>query len=281
MSLTATEVGEEAGLHRSASSPPAAAFSLAGKVALVAGGGSRGAGIGTGRATAIVFARAGARVLVVDRDLDAADDTVAAITAEGGEAVSFGTDLASAQGCAEMVAHVVQRWGRLDVLHNNVGIEGPGSVVDLDLARWDAVMEVNVKSIVLASRAAVPVIARGGGGAIVNTSSIAAFRPHGMTPYSTSKGAVIALSRAMAVDHAGQGIRVNCIAPGPLYTPMVAGGMTPELRERRRNASPLRIEGTGWDVAHAALFLASDEARYVTGVVLPVDGGVSVSSPDR
>jgi NAD(P)-dependent dehydrogenase (short-subunit alcohol dehydrogenase family) len=266
------------GPRASGAYPP---FSLAGKVALVAGGGSRGAGVGTGRAAAVVFARAGARVLVVDRDVDAAQETVSLIEHDGGEAVPFRTDLTSPDGCAEMVAHAVDRWGRLDVLDNNVGIEGSGSVVDVDLARWDTVMDVNVKSIVLASRAAVPVMARAGGGAIVNTSSIAALRPHGMTPYSTSKGAVIALTRAMAHDHAGQGIRVNCIAPGPLYTPMVAAGMTAELRERRRNASLLRIEGTGWDVGYAALFLVSDEARYVTGVVLPVDGGVCVSSPDR
>lgn len=180
-----------------------------------------------------------------------------------------------------MVARVIDLWGRLDVLHNNVGIEGPGSVVNLDLARWDTVMDVNVKTIVLAGRAAVPAMAQGGGGAIVNTSSVAAFRPHGMTPYSTSKGAVIALTRAMALDLAPQKIRVNCIAPGPLYTPMVAKGMTAKLRERRRRASPMRIEGTGWDVGHASLFLVSDQAQYITGVVLPVDGGVSITGPDR
>jgi NAD(P)-dependent dehydrogenase (short-subunit alcohol dehydrogenase family) len=125
-------------------------------------------------------------------------------------------------------------------------------------------------------------MAKGGGGAIVNISSISALRPRGLTPYTVSKGAVIALTRAMAVDHAAQGIRVNCIAPGPVYTPMVyAAGMSPELRDQRRRASPLGIEGTGWDIAHAALFLASDEARYVTGVVLPVDGGVTLTSASR
>jgi NAD(P)-dependent dehydrogenase (short-subunit alcohol dehydrogenase family) len=121
-----------------------------------------------------------------------------------------------------------------------------------------------------------------GGGSIVNVSSIAALRPRGMTAYSTSKGAVIALSQAMAVDHARQGIRVNCIAPGPIYTPMVyAAGMAPALREARRDASMLGIEGTGWDIGLAAVFLASDESRYVTGVVLPVDGGVLLRGPAR
>jgi NAD(P)-dependent dehydrogenase (short-subunit alcohol dehydrogenase family) len=125
-------------------------------------------------------------------------------------------------------------------------------------------------------------MARGGGGAIVNIASIAALRPSRLTPYATSKGAVIALTRAMAVDHAREGIRVNCVAPGPVYTPMVyAGGMSEELRERRKAASLLGVEGEGWDVGHAVVFLASDEARYITGVVLPVDGGVLLRGPDR
>jgi NAD(P)-dependent dehydrogenase (short-subunit alcohol dehydrogenase family) len=125
-------------------------------------------------------------------------------------------------------------------------------------------------------------MAAGGGGAIVNISSISALRPKGLTPYSASKGAVIALTKAMAVDHARQGIRVNCIAPGPVFTPMVSGrGMAPELREMRKNASLLKVEGTGWDIGYAALFLVSDEARYITGIVLPVEGGVLLGSPGR
>ena len=143
-------------------------------------------------------------------------------------------------------------------------------------------MRVNVTSMMLTSKHAVPAMARGGGGAIVNISSISALRPRGLTPYTVSKGAVIALTRAMAIDHAPQGIRVNCIAPGPVYTPMVSSdGMSPDLRERRRRASPLGIEGSGWDIGNAALFLVSDEARYVTGVVLPVDGGVTLTSASR
>jgi NAD(P)-dependent dehydrogenase (short-subunit alcohol dehydrogenase family) len=144
------------------------------------------------------------------------------------------------------------------------------------------VVAVNVRTVVNASRAVIPVMADGGGGAIVNLSSISAIRPRGLTPYTTAKGAVLALTRAMAIDHAGQGIRVNAIAPGPLYTPMVAAaGMPAEVRERRRAASPLGVEGTGWDVGYAALYLVSDEARYITGCTLTVDGGVSIRSPDR
>jgi NAD(P)-dependent dehydrogenase (short-subunit alcohol dehydrogenase family) len=181
-----------------------------------------------------------------------------------------------------MVDEAVRRWGRLDILDNNVGIGSRGSVVDIDEAEWDRVMKVNVTSMMLTGKHAVPAMARTGGGAIVTISSISALRPRGLTAYSASKGAVIALTRAMAIDHAAQNVRVNCIAPGPVYTPMVyAAGMPADLRERRRQASPLGIEGTGWDIGYAALFLVSDEARYITGVVLPVDGGVTIASPSR
>ena len=261
---------------------PPAQRRLDGKVAVVTGGGSRAAGIGTGRAAAILFARHGARVVVVDRDEAAANETVDMIAAEGGEAVAVAADLTVEDDCTAMAAAAVGRWGRIDVLDNNVGIEGPGTILDATSEDWDRVMAVNVRTIVQASRAVVPVMATGGGGSIVNLSSISALRPRGLTPYTAAKGAVIALTRAMAIDHAAAGIRVNCIAPGPIYTPMVyAAGMADELRDRRRAASPLGIEGTGWDVGYAALFLVSDEARYITGTVLPVDGGVSIRSPDR
>lgn len=255
---------------------------LAGKVAIVTGGGSRAAGIGTGRAAAVLFARHGARVLVVDRHLDAAQETVSAIEEDGGVGTAFQADVLAQEDCQAMVQEAVGRWGRLDILDNNIGLEGKGTLLEVDDPSWDTVIAVNVKTVVQASRAAIPAMTRGGGGAIVNISSIAAFRPRGLTPYTTAKGAVIALTRAMAIDHGPAGIRVNCIAPGPIYTPMVSsGGMDEALRERRRAASPLGVEGTGWDVGHAAVFLVSDEARYVTGAVLPVDGGVSVRSPDR
>lgn len=255
---------------------------LDGKVAIVTGAGSRAEGIGNGRAAAVLFAREGARVLLVDQHREAAEATLAMIGAEGGAAAAFEADVTRSADCRAMVEDAVRRWGRLDILDNNVGIGGRGTVVDVGEAEWERVMRVNVTGMMLASKHAIPAMAAGGGGAIVNISSISALRPRGLTPYSASKGAVIALTRAMAVDHAHQGIRVNCIAPGPVYTPMVyADGMSEELRERRRRASPLGIEGTGWDVGHAALFLVSDEARYITGVVLPVDGGVTLTSASR
>jgi NAD(P)-dependent dehydrogenase (short-subunit alcohol dehydrogenase family) len=255
---------------------------LAGKVAIVTGAGSRAEGIGNGRAAAILFAREGARVLLVDQSAEAAEATRAIIAKEGGEAAVLAADVTRADHCRGMVDEAVQRWGKLDILDNNVGIGGRATVVEADEAEWDHLMKVNVTSMMLTSKHAIPAMVRAGGGAIVNISSISALRPRGLTPYSVSKGAVIALTRAMAVDHAGDGIRVNCIAPGPVYTPMVyAGGMSEELRERRRRASPLGIEGTGWDIGYAALFLVSDEARYVTGVVLPVDGGVTLTSAAR
>jgi NAD(P)-dependent dehydrogenase (short-subunit alcohol dehydrogenase family) len=255
---------------------------LENKVAIVTGAGSRAAGIGNGRATAILFAREGAKVLLVDNSAAAAEETLKMIKEEGGEAEIFVADVSQADDCRAMVEQAVSRWGRLDILDNNVGIGCAGSVVIVEEKDWDRTMMVNVKSMMLTGKFAVPAMATGGGGSIINISSISALRPRGLTAYSASKGAVIALTRAMAIDHAKEGIRVNCIVPGPVYTPMVyAGGMSEELRERRRLASPLKIEGTGWDIGYAAVFLASDEARYITGVILPVDGGVSIASPSR
>ena len=257
---------------------------LAGKVAIVTGGGARGDGIGNGRAAAILLARAGAHVLVVDREGKAAERTVAMIEEhDGAAAAALEVDVATDEGCAAMVRTALERWGRLDVLDNNVGIGSRGSVVEETQERWDRVMRINVATMFLASKHAVPAMSSGDdGGAIVNVSSISALRPRGLTAYSTSKGAVIALTRAMAVDHAPAGIRVNCVAPGPVYTPMVtAGGMSDEARERRRKASLLGIEGTGWDIGNAVCFLASARARYITGQVLVVDGGVTVAGPAR
>ena len=252
---------------------------LEGKVALVTGAGSRNEGIGNGRAAAILFAREGAKVLLADRKRDAAEATAAMIRDEGGECAVFEGDVTHEDDCAAMVAEATGRWGRLDILQNNVGIGSAGRVPDVTLADWERVLRVNVTGMMLAAKAAIPAMAANGGGSIVNVSSIAAWRPRGLTPYATSKGAVEALTRGLAADHAREGIRVNCVAPGPVYTPMVyAAGMSDELREARRLASPLKIEGTAWDVAYAALFLASDEARYITGVVLPVDGGVLLTS---
>jgi len=255
---------------------------LAGKVAIVTGAGSQTEGIGNGRAAAILFAREGARVLLVDRKLAAAEETREMIAGERGESSAFEADVTSGDDCRAMVAEAAGRWGGLDILQNNVGIGSSGTVVDIAEEDWERVLRVNVTSMMLAAKHAIPAMIARGGGAIVNISSIASQRPRGLTPYATSKGAVEALTRGLAADHARDGIRVNCIEPGPVYTPMVAvAGMSDEVRERRRLASPLRIEGTGWDIGYASLFLVSDEARYITGVVLPVDGGVLLTARDR
>lgn len=255
---------------------------LEGMVAVVTGAGSSGPGIGNGRATAVLFAREGAKVVLVDNHLERAEETLQMIEKEGGQACAVQADVTRDEDCRRAVEAAVSAYGRVDILDNNVGIGiGSVSVVDVTEENWDRVMAVNVKSMVLMSKHAVPVIAQGGGGSIINISSLSALRPRGLTPYSTSKGAVIALTKAMAVDHARQNIRVNCIAPGPVYTPMVARGMTPEQREVRAKASPLGTEGSAWDTAWAAVYLASPESRWVTGVVLPVDGGLSLVAPAR
>jgi NAD(P)-dependent dehydrogenase (short-subunit alcohol dehydrogenase family) len=252
------------------------------KVAIVTGAGSVASGIGNGRAAAVLFAREGARVLLLDQNPAAAEETREMIRKEGGTAEVFTGDVSRADDCRASVERAVALWGKVDILHNNVGISGRGTILEADEALWDRVMAVNVKSMMLMGKYAVPVMASRKSGSIINISSIAALRPRGLTPYSTSKGAVIALTQAMAVDHAKDGIRVNCVVPGPMYTPMVySRGMSEELRERRKKASPLGIEGTGWDIGYAALFLASDEARYITGVIVPVDGGVILTTAAR
>jgi NAD(P)-dependent dehydrogenase (short-subunit alcohol dehydrogenase family) len=267
----------------SGGSQPADDLGLAGKVAIVTGGGAPDSGIGNGRAAAILLARAAAKVLVVDIEKNAADETVAMIESDGGTALSFVADVADEGQCRAVVEAVVKAFGRLDLLDNNVGIGGRGSVVDTPVQLWRRIMQVNVDSMFFVSRHAIPaMVATAGGGAIVNVSSISALRPRGLTAYSTSKGAVIALTRAMAVDHGPQNIRVNCVAPGPIYTPrMYTQQMTPAGREARRRASVLGIEGLGWDIGHAVRFLLSAQARYITGQALVVDGGASLVGPAR
>jgi NAD(P)-dependent dehydrogenase (short-subunit alcohol dehydrogenase family) len=270
-------------MPETAQSSPLDDAGLAGKVAIVTGGGAAGDGIGNGRAAAILLARAGTKVLVVDRDLTLAERTAAMIAAEGGTAAAHAADLTDENEAKDAVAAAVDRYGRLDFLDNNVGIGSRGSVVDEKPETYRRVMQVNVETMFLMSKHAIPaMIKTAGRGAIVNISSISALRPRGLTTYTASKAAVIGLTRAMAVDHAKDGIRVNCIAPGPMYTPMVyARGMSDEAREQRRRASALGIEGTGWDIGYAVRFLLSDHARYITGHTLVVDGGVTLQAPAR
>jgi NAD(P)-dependent dehydrogenase (short-subunit alcohol dehydrogenase family) len=256
---------------------------LSGKVALISGGGAAGDGIGNGRAAAILLARAGVKVLVADRDLSLAERTADMIRAEAGTAAAQACDVTSEAECSALIDAAVERWGRLDFLDNNVGIGSRGSVVDEKPEEYRRVMQVNVETMFLLSKYAIPaMIKTAKGGAIVNISSISALRPRGLTTYSTSKAAVIGLTQAMAVDHGRDNIRVNCICPGPMYTPMVyARGMSEAARAQRANASVLKTEGTGWDVGHAVKFLLSDYARYITGQVLVVDGGVTLQAPER
>jgi NAD(P)-dependent dehydrogenase (short-subunit alcohol dehydrogenase family) len=256
---------------------------LAGKVALVSGGGAAGDGIGNGRAAAVLLARAGAKVVVADRELALAQHTVDMIVAEGGTTLAAGGDVTNEADCKRLVDTCIDRFGRLDFLDNNVGIGSRGSVVAEKPESYRRVMQVNVESMFLLSKYAIPAIIKtAGGGAIVNISSISALRPRGLTTYTTSKAAVIGLTRAMAVDHGPDNIRVNCICPGPVYTPMIyARGMSEAARAQRAKASLLKIEGTGWDVGHAVRFLLSDHARYITGQVLVVDGGVTLQAPER
>src|SRR5881394_528383 len=217
---------------------------LKGKVAIVAGGGASGAVLGNGQATAILFAREGAKVLCADAVEERAQATVDMIKKEGGAASALRVDVSKAADCKAMVDAALERYGRLDILDNNVGISVRADVLEVTEEQWDKVMAVNVKSIVLTAKYAIPQMIKGGGGSIINISSIAGLRANQSTPYSTSKAAVIGITRSMAGDHGRQGIRVNCIVPGLVYGPMVAPRMDEALRERRRDASLLGTEGT-------------------------------------
>jgi NAD(P)-dependent dehydrogenase (short-subunit alcohol dehydrogenase family) len=254
---------------------------LQGKVAIVTGAGTRGPQAGTGQATSILFAREGAKVLLVDLNLPNAEETLRTIQAEGGEASVFQADVSQSADCQALVEAAVERYGGLHILFNNVGVTAHGSVLDIDEAVWDRVMQINLKSMMLTSKYAIPRMIEAGGGAIVNVSSVDGLRGGAWQniPYAVSKGGVITLTTHMAVQHGRDNIRVNCIAPGMIYSTMVLDRVTPELREARRRAAPLGTEGTAWDVAWAALFLASDEARWITGVVLPVDAGLMAATP--
>jgi NAD(P)-dependent dehydrogenase (short-subunit alcohol dehydrogenase family) len=264
---------------------------LAGKTALVVGAGSSGPGWGNGKATAVLFAREGAKVFCVDRDEDAAHETAELIRGEGGEAEAWRADAAVGAEVERMVAACVARFGTIDVLDNNVGIVEVGGVVELSEAKWDRIFDVNLKSCFLAMKHVVPVMERNEGplrGSIVNISSIASLRWTGVpyAGYYTTKAAMNHLTRTTAVEYAPRGIRVNAVLPGLMKTPMVqraaglstsyAGGDVEQMWRVRDAQCPAGHMGDAWDVAHAALFLASDESRYVMGLELVVDGALTV-----
>jgi NAD(P)-dependent dehydrogenase (short-subunit alcohol dehydrogenase family) len=250
---------------------------LAGKVAIVTGAGSRGPGLGTGKAAAILFAREGARVLCVDLAKERAEETAGLIRAEGGVAEPLVADVTRGDDCRAMVAAAVERWGGLDVLHNNVGIESRKDLLEVTEEEWDRVLAVDLKSMFLATQHAAPAMIDRGGGAIVCVSSVAGLRGHGRTAYAAAKAGVIGFVQSVAVQLGPKGVRINAIAPGTVWTPMVEA-LGPEARERRRRATPLGTEGTGWDVAWGAVYLASDEARWVTGQTLVIDAGLTATT---
>jgi NAD(P)-dependent dehydrogenase (short-subunit alcohol dehydrogenase family) len=257
-----------------------------GKVAIVAGGGQTpGQTVGNGRATAIVLAREGARVTVVDRDLASAEETVAMIRADGGEAAAYQADVTDEAAVEKLIAAVLARHGALDILHNNVGASitlGDAPADQMTEEAFDRSFAVNLKGTWLTCKHALPALRRRGG-SIVNISSMAAWEAYPLIGYKSMKAAVIALTENLAMANAAHGVRVNTILPGLINTPMaiearVAQGTSREEVVASRDARiPLgRKMGTAWDVAHAALFLHSDEARFITGVALPVDGGARI-----
>jgi NAD(P)-dependent dehydrogenase (short-subunit alcohol dehydrogenase family) len=255
-----------------------------GKAVIVTGAGSIGPGIGNGKAASILYAREGGRVLLVDQDLPAAQETARTIQAEGGQAVAFACDVTSADECRQMVEACLEHFGTIDVLHNNVGITIPGGPVELAEEDWDRIMRVNLKSMFLTCKYVLPHMERQGQGVIVNIASVNAIRslPAIAIAYAASKAAVIALTREIALQYAAKGIRANAILPGLMDTPMVTaqltdayGGNVEGMRKRRAALCPMGKEGDAWDTAHAALFLASDEAKYITGTTLVVDGGIT------
>lgn len=258
---------------------------LEGKTAIVAGAGQTpGETIGNGRATAILFAREGAKVLLVDRNLASALETKSMIEGEGGTATAFEADVTREGDCVSLVEACRTTYGRIDILHNNVGIGiGDAGPTHLSEENWQRIMDVNLKSVFLTCKHALPVMREQRSGVIINISSIAAVCAVGMLAYKTSKAGVNALTHSLALGNARYGIRVNAIMPGLMNTPMaietisqVRGIDREELVQERDAQVPLGAKmGTAWDIAHAALFLASDEAKFITGVVLPVDGGQS------
>jgi NAD(P)-dependent dehydrogenase (short-subunit alcohol dehydrogenase family) len=251
------------------------------KIAIVTGAGSVAEGVGNGKATAIVFAREGAKVMLVDYNLKAAQETRQIIEKEGGESFAFKADVSRAEMCREIVDTCIQNYGQIDILHNNVGIEIPGGLDETDETSWNQTLAVNLTSIFLLCKYSLPYLLAHGAGVIINISSINAVRtlPALSLAYGVSKAGVIALTREIAVEYAARGIRANAILPGMMDTPFVRaaltgayGGNIAEMTKVRNDRCPTGKQGEPWDVANLALFLASSQSKYVTGQAIIVDG---------
>jgi NAD(P)-dependent dehydrogenase (short-subunit alcohol dehydrogenase family) len=255
------------------------------RIAIVTGAGSIGPGWGNGKAAAVLFAREGAKIVAMDINASAAKETAEIIVGEGGECIPIVGDVANAADIQRVVDTCCNRYGRIDILHNNVGIVVTGGAAEVSEEDWDRVMAVNLKGVFLACRAVLPIMEKGGRGTIVNVSSVAAIRYSGVNyiTYYTSKGAVLPFTRAVALEYARKGIRANTILPGMMDTPLIyhsltdayASGDAEEMVRVRNAQCPMGHMGDAWDVAHAALFLASDEAKYITGAEFVVDGGLT------
>jgi len=259
---------------------------LQGRIAIVTGAGCIGPGWGNGRATAVRFAEEGAKIFAIDRNLDSVTETVERVTAAGGEIVTHQCAVTNSVSVSAMVKTCLDRFGRIDVLVNNVGGSAAGGPAEMSEDAWDAQVDSNLKSVFLTLKYVLPVMEQQKSGAIVNIASTSGLRWTGSAQvgYAATKAGVIQLSRVVAVQYADKGIRVNTVVPGQLHTPMVearlagqrAGGDVEALLKSRLERIPIGFMGDGRDTANAALFLASDEARFVTGTEIVVDGGMTV-----
>lgn len=261
---------------------------LSERVALVLGAGSVAPGWGNGKAISVLFAREGARVFAVDRALAAARETTEIVAGEGGEATPYAADVTDGAAVEAAIAACLKAFGRIDVLVNNVGGSAPGGPAEMDEAVWDRQMETNLRYVYLSCKHALPVMERQGAGAVVNIASVAGLRHigHDIAAYAASKAGLIQFTRVTAVSYAGKGVRLNTVVPGLMHTPLVehrlagerGGGDAAALVAARRRQPPMGRMGDAWDVAHAALFLAGDESKYVTGTEIIVDGGLMATS---
>ena len=257
------------------------------KVAIISGAGSSGPGIGNGKATAILFAREGARVLLVDLHLDNVLETQKIIETEGNSSTFIDADISTSYRCKKVVGKCIKEYGKIDILHNNVGIEIAGKLTDFSEEDWDKTMTVNLKSVFLMCKNVLPQMESQKSGSIINISSINSIRtlPAISGAYGASKAAINALTREIAVEYASMGIRANAILPGMMNTPFVInaltdawGGDVQEMIRIRDEMCPTGKQGEPWDVAYTALFLASDESKYITGATIVVDGGLTAKT---